>query len=58
LRHPAAGEITPRAPTAAGVTADCRKRRADNDCLLRARLLQAVQGDFERGTGADGALDQ
>jgi hypothetical protein len=32
--------------------------RADNDCLLRARLLQAIQGDFERGTGADGALDE
>src|SRR5262249_30242048 len=58
LRGAAASEIAAGAPTAAGGPLGRRQGDADGDGLLGARLLQAVQRDFESRTAGDRALDQ
>ena len=50
-RGAAAREIAAGAPAAACATLGRRQRRADDDGLLRARLLQAVQARF-RASGS------
>ena len=58
LRSAAAREIAAGAPAAAGGPLGRGQRGADDDEFLGARLLQAVQGDFERRAGGERALDQ
>ena len=58
MRGPAAREIAAGAPASAGGPLGRGQRGADDDEFLGARLLQAVQGDFERRAGGDRALDQ
>ena len=58
------GEARPRARSlpvpkrAAFAPLDRRQGCPDDNGLLRARFLQAVQGDFQRRARRDGAVDQ
>jgi hypothetical protein len=58
LRHAAARQVAACTQCSAFARLGRGQRRADDHGLLRARLLQTVQSDFQRRARRDGAVDQ